>query len=193
MEVNNDAKLFEPVLDPDEVILKVYRPNKKRTILGRFLRNLPTLIIMTVFFAIFVVTIALAEGNASDIVPIVLFLVFFAIIWLLIVISPLTTAPFFYKNTRYALTNKRILIRSGIIGIDFKSLDYDTVGAITVNVSWIDKVIKKNTGSLQIMNTAAPMVNGSGGFRFVNVENPYDIHKEIKSMVDTYKNKGENK
>ena len=95
-----------------------------------------------------------------------------------------------YKNTYYAYTNKRVIIRKGIIGVDYKSLDLDMIGVVTVNVGVLDKIMQKNTGTICYGSMASP-VGGQNGpmFRFSHIVNPYEIYKEIKTVIDEYKNK----
>ena len=104
--------------------------------------------------------------------------VFVLIQWLLLSLS--------YKHTYYAYTNKRIIIRKGIIGVDFKSLDIKMIGASDVHVSIFDKLLKKNTGTLCFGSTASPLMNNGtnvNSFTFANIEKPYDLYKEIKSYI----------
>ncbi|MCI0405402.1 MAG: PH domain-containing protein, partial [candidate division Zixibacteria bacterium] len=39
-----------------------------------------------------------------------------------------------YGNTAYAVSSKRLMMRSGFFGIDFKAVDYDKISDIEVNV-----------------------------------------------------------
>src|SRR3989344_2035213 len=43
----------------------------------------------------------------------------------------------YYSKLYYAITDKRIVIQSGIIGTDFKSIDYDQIKNITLDVGVI--------------------------------------------------------
>ena len=42
----------------------------------------------------------------------------------------------------YAITNKRVIIQSGIIGRDFKSIDYDRIQNVSANVGLIGMIFK---------------------------------------------------
>ena len=93
-----------------------------------------------------------------------------------------------YKKTFYCITNKRIIIRTGYIGVDYKSLDFTMLSAITVNVNWIDKIIRKNTGSISFGSMASPITNNGGAkFAFFYISNPYETYKEIKNIIDEHK------
>src|SRR5690242_17049793 len=45
-----------------------------------------------------------------------------------------------FRNTVYGYTNRRLLMRSGVIGTSFKSLDYDTIQELDVTVGVIDRL-----------------------------------------------------
>jgi len=42
-----------------------------------------------------------------------------------------------YKVTHYAITNKRVIIQTGVIGRDFRSISYDKIQNASVNVGLI--------------------------------------------------------
>ncbi|MDR3196901.1 MAG: PH domain-containing protein [Planctomycetaceae bacterium] len=72
-----------------------------------------------------------------------------------------------HKNVAYAFTNKRVMIRSGLFGIDYQIIDYDKIQDIQVNVNPIEKIC--NVGSI-LLNTGNTGNNSNGyvikkGFR----------------------------
>ena len=107
-------------------------------------------------------------------VPVVIYLALILIIFLFTLVH--------YKNVYYAYTNKRVIIRSGIFGIDFHTLDMGMIGAVNVHVSLLDKILMKNTGTLTFGSTASPVVSANGGasYKFTHILMPYETCKEIK-------------
>ena len=134
-------ELFSHILDDDEKIIKVFKPNKGKLFLSSIFMNF----IWSFWFLAFGIFMVLFpdEGITIDkiyvLVPIGIYLVLFAFIILFTALH--------YKNVYYAYSNKRIIIRSGIFGVDYKSLDMSMIGVVDVYVSLFDKIIKKNTGS----------------------------------------------
>lgn len=183
-------KLFERILDSDEKIIKVVKPHKGKFFFSVFLTwGLSFLIfaIMGVFMVLFP-----DEGYEVNkvylLLPIGFWIVCMLIVWLF--------ASIYYKNLYYAYSNKRIIIRSGIFGVDFKSLDMSMIGAVNVYVSLIDKILKKDTGSIMFGSTASPIGYGhtaGSGYRFNNIKAPYETCKEVKFFIDTYKKEIQNK
>ena len=138
------------------------------------------------FLAIGLFSIIFPEDGMSVnkiyiLIPIGIYIVLIAFIMLLTALH--------YKNVYYAYSNKRIIIRSGIFGVDYKSLDMSMIGATDVYVSLLDKIMKKNTGSLTFGSAASPVggSNNASGYRFNHVTAPYETCKEIKSYIDSYK------
>jgi len=84
-----------------------------------------------------------------------------------------------FSNTAYATTNKRILFRSGFWGIDFKSIDYDKILDIRVDVNPFENMF--GVGSIKI-NTdlmggkATPIYDS-----IASITNPYEVFKKIKT------------
>ena len=88
----------------------------------------------------------------------------------------------------YGYSNKRILIRCGIIGVDYKVLDYKLLGATTATVGILDKIMGGKTGYLRFGSASSPIVNAGGvvggGFVFSHVDKPYELLKEIKAIMN---------
>lgn len=176
--------VFDMILDSDEKIEKIFKPHK-----GKFMfSTMFGWVIMLLMFAIVAVLGILFPGEGEDVdkiyvlIPIGIFVLAVLIVWLF--------AEIYYKNLFYAYSNKRVIIRSGIFGVDFKSLDMSMIGAVNVYVSLIDKMLKKNTGSIMFGSTASPIGYGQSNFyRFNHIIAPYENCKEIKSFIDSYKKK----
>ena len=177
---------FEQILDSDEEIQKVYKPNKFKMFSALFMYVL----FCWIWIAIFTAGIILSDLQDPytwwiSLIVIAALLVFMLLVtWLIFALE--------YKNTFYAYTNKRIVIRRGVFGVDFKSLDMNMVGAITVNVSLLDKILRRGTGTIIFGSMASPMSNNGMFFRFAHVTEVYDKYKEIKSVIDEQKLRNKN-
>ena len=141
--------LFDDILEKDEKIIKVIKPSKSRY------WKMPIFpFAIPIFWPHFIV----------------------------LMVGSFFTLPFFfahgYKNLYYAYTNKRLIVRSGVIGVDYRTLDYKDITATSVNVDFLDKGSK--TGSLRF---ASP----TSSISFNYVQNPYELLKEIKEYMSTVK------
>lgn len=179
-----DKELFNLVLGEGEKILKTYRPNKFRAFFAQIL----TWSFVLLFWLFFVgaaiyeyFTTGLSVGDFASCIG------FFAF-WLILMAVSLILTHLWCNKTVYAITNKRVLIRTGRIGVDYKSLDYNMLGAVTVNVSWVDKLLHKNTGIIMFGSMSSPLMNGGmAKFAFSYIKNPYEVYKEVKAVIDASK------
>lgn len=181
--------LFDNILDSDEKIIKVLKPNKFKF----FWSSVLGAIIFTLFFVGFGVMTVTIPDELGEVAPIGVLIVIVALVvvldFLLIFCTYLS-----YKKRFYAYSNKRVIIRCGVIGVDYKSLDIDMIGAIDVGVGLLDKLFRKNTGTISFGSVASPMTAGGGAaFSFYSVQNPYELYKEIKTVINETKEKAAKK
>ncbi len=177
-----DKELFSMVLGDGEEVLKTYRPRKFRAFFTQIITWLLLLVLIGICCA--GMLIDKESGSVSGVIVI-------ASIFVVLAALSLILTAMWCKKTVYAITNKRVLIRTGRIGVDYKSLDFSMLGAITVNVTWVDKLLHKNTGLIAFGSMSSPLTNqGVAKFAFAYIENPYEVYKDVKAIIDT--NKKEN-
>lgn len=90
---------------------------------------------------------------------------------------------FSYSNTRYAYTNKRVMMRTGFIGTDFKSIDYDKISDIEVTVNIIERAF--NVGTIKFFSGRTETNDGTTTKlfdRWEAIQNPYEIFKQVKQI-----------
>ncbi len=185
--------IFEPILDNNETIVKIIKPNK----FAMYFKNMFYTVLFCLFmfgFACLGLAAAISEGEvASDKVGISILIALAIFVGLSVVICLIEWLflNIYYKNVYYGYTNKRIVIRKGIFGVDYKSLDIKMIGASTVNVSLMDKLLKKNTGTLHFGSMASPINSTTTVNNFIlsNVNDPYVLYKEIKNYISDSEDK----
>ena len=89
-------------------------------------------------------------------------------------ISNVLTANRQHKNLEYAFTNKRIIVKSGIIGIDFKNIYYSEISSVNLKVGIIDRIMK--VGDIYIKSLESATV-------LYDLENPYFITQKLQKIV----------
>ena len=180
------------VLDKDERILKYYKPSKKRFFIFGIISTIPILLIggVMIMFALFgfnqIVKFSNEYGEVDMTGP--RFMLIFSCIWIAIPLLGIFFSFFRYGKLGYAVTNKRVMISHGTIGIDFKSIPLDKVITVDVNVNPFDKLCHPKTGSL-IFGSSVISVGGNGNvnsalFVFRYIANPYDAYREVKEILD---------
>lgn len=198
--------VFSPVLGKDEQIIEVFKPNFVREVV---LKLIVSSILLLIFGGgLFVVGLLgklgvipfevdeidpITEeviGHTSDPNAAFPFLILGGILLLLLVVNIVATIVG-YKKKWFCYTNQRIIIRNGVIGADYKTLDYDLIGGISVNVNVLDKMVKPNTGTISFPSAASPVLQnnpkGLNQYAFTSIENPYDVYKRIKDYFDNHK------
>ena len=179
--------IFEPILDDNEKLIKVFKPNKFMVYFKDMFATVVSLLGMYLFILIGLICSTVEDPSAFPPLwkTILVSLAIFVLIVGVVLLLEWLFIHLYYKNICYGYTNKRIVIRKGIFGVDYKALDIKMIGASDVNVSLLDKIMKKNTGTIQYGSMASP-INGTtpvGNFVIANIEDPYNVYKEIKSYI----------
>lgn len=178
-----DKGLFQVVLDDDEEVIQVIRPHKGRAWFGMIV-GLILLTLVMVPFGIMMIVFH-DQGDSDSLGAGIGALVF----WGILTAFGIVSIALWSHKTVYAWTNKRVLIRTGYIGVDYKSLDLTMVGALSVNVTMVDKLLRRNTGTIAFGSMASPMTTQNASkFNFAFVYDPYRVYKEIKGHIDQKKN-----
>lgn len=185
----NFEEMFEPILDKDEQIIKAFKPNKQKMLWWYMLAALWINVVFVLCVGLPVILGITLDAET----PAPTWAVWLAvcIVVAIAIIVFLLSYWFFnlaFKKCVYAYSNKRIIVRHGIFGTDYKSLDMSMIGATGVNVGVLDKILRKNTGSIFMGSMASPVTTGAM-FALAHVKNPYEVYKEIKEVIDNSKNK----
>jgi hypothetical protein len=83
-------------------------------------------------------------------------------------------------NTVYAYSNRRLMMRSGVFGTSFKSIDYDRIQELDVTIGIIDRLF--NVGTIRAFCGATTSKGARIYDRFVSIPNPYEVYKGIKGV-----------
>ena len=180
----------DALLSGEEEVLYEYKPNKARYLyIGHTIAFLFGLAFGSVFFVVgllgLIGVIIADDGSRGGFIVMM-------IVGLVPLLSPIIN--FFagfkrYKNTAYIVTNQRLIIRSGFIGVDYKEMSLNSITTMNVRVDFLDKLVHPNTGTISFANAANPMINTqnsrqtSSSFRFDYIENPYEVYKQIKEVL----------
>lgn len=92
----------------------------------------------------------------------------------------------------YVITDKRVLIKSGLIGTDFNSIYFTEVKTANVNVGLIDKIFSVGTINIDT-GKIETVVSGSGDNRqsrtqtvyskLLHINNPYEVYKYFQATL----------
>lgn len=172
---------IEDILVDDERILLRLKPNHKVFVLESLFKGLPFALIWAAFDAFFIIMMinsGFFTEEAGIAIPLVI--LFFAVhllpVWLFIANMIKRVSGF--KNIEYVFTNKRIIVRSGLIGIDFKSLYYSNITGVNVKVGIFDRIFKVGDVYITAINQSAVLED---------IEDPYFYMSKIQEIAHDIK------
>jgi membrane protein YdbS with pleckstrin-like domain len=170
---------FESVKDDDEEILWTDKPKFIPYTITGFALGIGVFVFIAIYYAM-VKNIKNDDGTGS-------FSMWFISIPLIIFLLNFLKKILSYKNTSYAFTNKRVMVRSGFIGTGFKIIDYDKISDIEVSVNFIERVF--NVGTIRFYSGRTESNDGittKQYDRWEAISNPYNVFKQLKKVsVDT--------
>src|SRR3989344_837988 len=95
-----------------------------------------------------------------------------------------TFFSFFSKLVvEYAITNKRVIIKSGLIGTDYRSIYFEQISTIIVDVGLIGKMF--GTGNLKI-DTGKTETYSSGKHSSTRTRTMYETLKDIDTPYEVH-------
>lgn len=175
----DEPKTIQSSLVEGEQIEWSGRPQRKAFIVNNVLKMLPVALLWLVFDTFFIVMLT----KTADMLPVpaIVFLCIFFVFHLMPVwiwIYRCATASKRHKNIEYAFTNKRIIVRKGIVAVDFKSIDYKDVVAVNLRYGLIDKAAK--VGDIYITSTGKATV-------LEDLENPASVEQLLQRIISDTK------
>ena len=167
---------IEDILTEDEEILQRLTPNRRVFILEAIFKGLPVALIWAGFDAFFIIMMIHSGVFQQQpfILPIIIVFFAFHLIPLWLYIANVVKKVGGYKNIEYVFTDKRIIIRSGIIGIDFKYFYYQDIASVIVKVGLFDRLFK--VGDLHLASNGQAAV-------LDDIDHPYEYSAKIQKLV----------
>lgn len=98
-----------------------------------------------------------------------------------------------YERTHYVLTEKRAIIETGIIGRDFKSINYNQIKNISVNVGLLGVIFK--VGTIKIFTGEIESLGGKNlriqpkYDKFLFIKEPYKFLAKFQTFLSSGKRK----
>lgn len=157
------------------------KPKKSAFIINNIVRMMPVALIWLLFDS-FIIYVFISSGAIKEMVlPIIIFFAFHLLpvwIWL----GNIITASKKWKNTKYYVTDRRIIIQTGIIGASYDTIYYKDIKNVSLKIGVIDKLLKVgdiyiDTGSILTSSSKNVMMT------ILDVENPYEIYGKLQKIV----------
>lgn len=180
--IQYEEELPNPLTEGEQVLWSA-KPKKSAFVINNILTMLPFALIWLLFDSIFIVAFVSSGSPKEMIFPLVLFFAFHLMpvwIWL----GNVLTANKKWKNTKYYVTDKRIIIQTGIIGASYDTIYYKDIKNVSLKVGIIDKLLKVgdiyiDTGNTTFTNNGTKKIL----MTILDVENPYEIYGKLQKIV----------
>lgn len=159
----------------DEKILWEGKPDKRSYVLVRIVQMMPIALIWLAFDGFFIGMIATYATGLPTFVYFLFggfFLIHLTPVW--IWIAGIVTAFKRLKNTEYAFTDKRVLIKTGFFA-KFDNVYYGHIASVNLHVGVIDRMFK--VGDVIIRTTAGDT------YKVEDISNPYFIEERLQKIV----------
>lgn len=180
MDHLDDSHVFEEILNPSELILWTGRPSR----LSYLLIGLPGLIfgLFWALFDLFFLVAAIYSGGLSF--PVLLFLSLHAFPFY-IGVWGFVYRILAHRNVIYAYTDQRLIVREGLLGVDYQTVDYSSMLSMQVKVSPSEHL--QNRGSILITTGYHVLLNPRGRMNEVvltGISHPYQVFRELQIISE---------
>lgn len=162
------------ILEPKEKVVYNNAPEYKPYMVGSVFTSIIISLVIGLFIGLYFKLILVA-----------------LIVGVIVIILGIIISNMAYSRTYYAITNKRVIIQSGIIGRDFKSIDFDRMQNVSVNVGLLGVIFKVGTiriftGELESTGGKNPQMKPKYD-TFDYIQSPYEVLKELQTHLSKRK------
>ncbi len=164
-----------------EQLLWSGKPKKNAFIINKSVTMMPFALLWFCFDGFFIGTFV-KTGAANSmlwfIVPFFAFHLMPVWIWLYNMLS----AGRRWQNTEYAVTDKRIMIRDGVVGYSYQNLYYTDINSVNLHVGVIDRML--GVGDI-IIDSRIHVASGNNtrGPAILDIENPEEIFRQVQKTI----------
>lgn len=133
-------------------------------------------------FSIFAMSLAVSSGAPGFAT---LALLLFVLIGFGLTLGPSMTQTLRYRNTKYVITDQRLITQTGAIGLDTRFVDLDKIQEVHVNVGLMDKIF--GTGTLIVVTAGFVLVGVARPFCcFAGLKEPYAVQKLLQETMHAH-------
>lgn len=177
---------FRRILEANESVLWEGKPELFPYILDKSVPYFFAGVIWMILIRYFVMT----DGQALGLLNNSLFLLLpHLFIGIVMMIGPVVYSIASCRATSYLATDRRILIRSGLLGEDFESIEYDEIAQTKVDVGLRDVLLTGSSGNIHLHGKYRHAHQSAGQFVYTlwHVRDPYEVFKMIEKISRDFK------
>lgn len=175
---NSEVCAVENMLSAGEQIILREKPKRNAYILAQVLKMMPFALLWIVFDGAFIGLMIGFELFKSMPAPLIVFLIVFS----RFICCPsgfgfqISSPRDADKKHRVYFTDRRIIIKSGLIGIDVNNIFYADIQSVNLKVGLVDKLL--HVGDIYISGSAQAQV-------LWDIENPYEVTSRLQKSSTT--------
>lgn len=180
--VNSQNEGTNPLVEGETLIWRT-KPKKFAFIVNQILVMMPIALLWLIFDSFFIISFLSTEQTSEMLFFIIPFFIFHLMpvwIWLGQVIS----ANRRWQNTKYYVTDKRIIIQNGFFSENYQTIYYKDIKNVDLRIGLIDQIL--NVGDIYFdLGQYYTTKNGTRSIKsgFLDVENPKEIYSKIQKIV----------
>ncbi|MFA6697957.1 MAG: PH domain-containing protein [Eubacteriales bacterium] len=172
-QYSQDPKSISNFLMEGEQVLWAGKPKKNAFVINKSLKMFPIALIWLLFDSIFIGAI-IASGEFANVFWFVI--PFFAVhlipVWMWL--GNILGANRRWKNTEYAITDKRVILRTGVLGYELNNIYYTDIEKVKLTTGVIDRMLKVGDIHLEI---------GEGKVSILDIEDAFEVYKMLQKTV----------
>lgn len=172
--MNYKDEKTNPLVEGETVIYSC-KPKQSAYIVNQIVPMMPFALVWLTFDTFFIFSFMSARDMNKTML---LFIIPFFIIHLMPVwiwLGNIITANKKWKNTKYYVTDKRIIIQNGFIAENYQTIYYKDIKNVSLRVGVIDKIT--NVGDINFD------LDNASNLAFLDVENPKEIYSKLQKIV----------
>lgn len=173
---SNPNESIEAVLDSEEKILWRGKPCRKSFILSAFFKMLPFVLIWILFDGGFIAALVLTADGLPWYVYLIIALFFlFHLVPVWFWIAGIIGAGRRQKLEEYAFTDRRIVIKKGLISSNIESISYESVSSVNLKIGFVEKLC--HVGDIYIFS------EGNRRSIIEDIADPYFIYGSLQKIA----------
>lgn len=170
---NSNIEQESPLVEGENLIWSS-KPKKSAFLINQIFIMMPVALIWLLFDSFIIITF-IKTGEAKEMLPFIIPFFAFHLMPVWIWLGNILSANKRWKNTKYFITDKRIIIQNGFIAENHQTVYYKDIENVFLRRGIIDKLQK--VGDIYFDSKK------KSGIAFLDVENPSVIYKKLQKVV----------
>lgn len=178
---NYQMDLSSPLVE-GETLIWSSKPKKTAFIMNKILMMMPIALIWLAFDSFFI-SLIIKSGQIKQMLFFVIpfFILHLMPVW--IWLGNIITASKKWQNTKYYVTDKRIILQSGFVDMNYQTIYYKDIKNVNLRIGLIDKILGVGDIYFDLGSYVSNGKNGTISYAFLDIEKPHEIYPRLQKIV----------